>query len=286
MAASSYLEHVSLLFGWVYTICWSLSFYPQPLLNWTRKSTAGTTIDFPGINVIGFAAYFIYNVCMLCSPQIRYEYAARNYGLAPTVAVNDIWFSGHATIICLIALTQFISKLWGFEKREKGSAGASMSKPVWGVQLGSVVGVLVVTLIVAIRQDPDPATGWAWIDVLYALSYVKLLITLVKYTPQVITNYNNKSTHGWSIYQIQFDFTGGILSVTQLFIDSYLQESWSGLTGNPVKFALGIISIFFDVVFLVQHYWIYAHKEADKISSSEEGPLLGSTERSWNAARG
>ena len=163
--AVSFLEAVSLLFGWVYTFCWSLSFYPQPILNFRRKSTTGTTIDFPAINVLGFAAYFVSNVAFLYSPQIRREYAARHHGLTPTVALNDIYFSGHAVIICTIIVTQFIPSLWGFEKRSRKSAGARISKPIWGVQIGSIVGVLVVVLIVAIRHDKNPATGWAWIDV-------------------------------------------------------------------------------------------------------------------------
>lgn len=41
------------LLGWVYTLCWSASFYPQPLLNLRRRSTAGTTVDFPLLNVLG-----------------------------------------------------------------------------------------------------------------------------------------------------------------------------------------------------------------------------------------
>ena len=51
------LGFLSAVFGWVYTVAWSLSFYPQPLLNWRRKSTSGTTIDFPLVNCLG-NAYF------------------------------------------------------------------------------------------------------------------------------------------------------------------------------------------------------------------------------------
>lgn len=49
----SFLGLLSALFGWIYTACWSLSFYPQPLLNFQRKSTSGTTVDFPLINCLG-----------------------------------------------------------------------------------------------------------------------------------------------------------------------------------------------------------------------------------------
>ena len=51
--AIGFLNVLSGLFGWVYFFAWSASFYPQPLLNWRRRSTTGTTVDFPFINVLG-----------------------------------------------------------------------------------------------------------------------------------------------------------------------------------------------------------------------------------------
>ena len=53
MAASGFFPFLSAVLGWVYTICWSASFYPQPLLNWRRKTTSGSIVDFPLINVLG-----------------------------------------------------------------------------------------------------------------------------------------------------------------------------------------------------------------------------------------
>jgi cystinosin len=66
---------------------------------------------------------------------------------------------------------------------------------------------------------------------IYSFGYVKLVCTVIKYCPQVYVNYKRKSTEGWSINQILLDFTGGILSMVQLLIDSALQADWSGLTG-------------------------------------------------------
>ena len=92
--------------------------------------------------------------------------------------------------------------------------------------------------------------------------------------PQVLTNYRNRSTHGWAIGQILLDLVGGILSITQLGIDSYLQHDWSGITGNPSKLALGNISVFFDVIFIVQHYWLYRGKKGKAYLEGEEDSLL------------
>ena len=85
---------------------------------------------------------------------------------------------------------------------------------------------------------------------------------------------------GWSIDQILMDLVGGILSVAQLVIDSSLQNDWSGITGNPVKLGLGNISMFFDVVFMLQHYVLYrgAQKVEEDGLDSERRSLLAREE--------
>lgn len=92
---------------------------------------------------------------------------------------------------------------------------------------------------------------------MYAISYVKLVVTVVKYIPQVWVNLRRRSTVGWSINQILLDFGGGVLSIAQLLLDCSVQADWSGLTGNAVKFGLGNVSIVFDVIFMTQHYYLY-----------------------------
>ena len=80
------------------------------------------------------------------------------------------------------------------------------------------------------------------------MGYVKLIVTTVKYMPQVVTNYRRQSTSGWSIEQIILDVIGGVFSIAQLLIDCSLQNDWSGIAGNPSKLALGNISLLFDSV--------------------------------------
>jgi len=36
--------------------------------------------------------------------------------------------------------------------------------------------------------------------------------------------------------------------------------------GNPTKFGLGLFSMLFDVLFIVQHYVLYRHRTADGYS--------------------
>ncbi len=72
------------------------------------------------------------------------------------------------------------------------------------------------------------------------------------------------------------DLLGGVLSIAQLVIDSSLQKDWSGLTGNPVKFGLGNVSIVFDILFMTQHYILYRGARAGKVKDEERRGLLDS----------
>lgn len=117
------------------------------------------------------------------------------------------------------------------------------------------------------------------------MEYVKLVFTVFKYVPQVASNFRRRSTIGWSITQQLLDFTGGVLSLAQLVIDSSLQEDWSGLTGNPLKFGLANISLVFDIIFILQHFVLYGPVEETAVPRSigtsadgrrdEEESLLG-----------
>lgn len=80
----------------------------------------------------------------------------------------------------------------------------------------------------------------------------------------MISNFRRKSTLGWSIFQQLLDFSGGLLSLLQLVIDSALQDDWSGLTGNPVKLGLANISLLFDMVFILQHFVLYGPVEEQR----------------------
>jgi len=108
------------------------------------------------------------------------------------------------------------------------------------------------------------------LTLLYFYSYVKLAITIIKYVPQAWMNYKRKSTEGWSIGNILLDFTGGILSVLQMFLLAINYDDWSSIFGSPTKFGLGFFSILFDILFIVQHYILYRSKTSTVIRTDED----------------
>lgn len=139
-----------------------------------------------------------------------------------------------------------------------------------GVCFGSIIAVVAVAGIVAsVPADADPRTSWAWLDAVYTMSYIKLLVTVIKYAPQLLHNFRNRSTRGWAIGAMLLDFAGGILSIAQQGIDAYLQGDWSGITGNPVKFALGNVSMLYDLCFMAQHYILYRDNGREKTGERE-----------------
>jgi cystinosin len=166
----SFLEVLSGVFGWIYTLSWSLSFYPQPILNFRRKSTSGSTIDFPAINLLGFTAYFTSNAAFLYSPSIREQYALRNNGHTPTVRFNDLVFAGHAALITSFTLSQYFPWIWGFDKSGRKGAGVRVSLAIKVFMLCSILGVSTIVVIVAMFPPEDVRTGTAWIDVVSILS--------------------------------------------------------------------------------------------------------------------
>jgi cystinosin len=53
MIIFGFLQVLSTILGWLYFFAWGVSFYPQAILNFRRRSTSGTTVDFPLINCLG-----------------------------------------------------------------------------------------------------------------------------------------------------------------------------------------------------------------------------------------
>mmetsp|Transcript_16827 Transcript_16827/g.21394 ORF Transcript_16827/g.21394 Transcript_16827/m.21394 type:complete len:126 (+) Transcript_16827:479-856(+) len=68
---------------------------------------------------------------------------------------------------------------------------------------------------------------------------------------KLFTTIVEKSTAGWNIWYNFLEFTEGFLSLVQIVLDSYMKGGRSGIIGNLAVFLLGIATIVFDSIFLV-----------------------------------
>lgn len=71
---SAILDHISSVVGWLYFLAWSVSFYPQILSNYRRKSVVGLNFDFLSLNLVGFVLYSLFNCGLYWIPEIEVNY--------------------------------------------------------------------------------------------------------------------------------------------------------------------------------------------------------------------
>ncbi|GAA6100072.1 cystinosin [Tachysurus ichikawai] len=238
---SNVLDVINQIIGWIYFLAWSISFYPQVYENWKRQSVVGLNFDFLSLNLTGFIAYSVFNIGLFWVPYIKEEFLKYNPNGVNPVDANDVFFSLHAVVLTLVYIVQCVIYERGGQRVSK--VAIFFLVVAWTFAF--------VTLFVAVAQKIS------WITYLYYFSYIKLGITLIKYIPQAYMNYQRQSTEGWSIGNVLLDLTGGSFSVLQMFLQSYNNNQWKLIFGDPTKFGLGIFSIFFDIIFMIQHYCLY-----------------------------
>ncbi|XP_058467249.1 cystinosin homolog isoform X2 [Malaya genurostris] len=245
--------YISLLIGWAYTACWSIGDYPQIMLNHRNKSVIGLSFDFLYMNVVGNLCYATFNAFMYWNRNIEQEYFNRHpFGLNPVIG-NDVGYAMHALFATGLTLLQ----CYIFDNG--GNSISSAAKAIIATYIGTIL-VSIVTVSFGVFH---------WLDFLYILSYIKLSTNLIKYFPQVYINYKRQSTEGFAIMNRLLDLAGGLLSIVQMVINAWNFDDWSSIFGSPVKFALGFVSIFFDLVFIIQHFYLYRKPIEMPMSKSE-----------------
>ena len=197
---------ISAAVGYIYFLAWSVSFYPQVLANCRRGTTVGLSVDFCLLNVLGFACYTAYTVSLYSSPSIRNEYRDRQHPTNTTnttdaeadveipVESNDVAFCIHALVLSCITLAQII---WYKNRNENGNSLSTLFLLNVRPMTARLLVVLMIWIVVvgpALVLVPNHITSWHWLDYLYSLSAIKVLISLVKYMPQVVLNMERQST--------------------------------------------------------------------------------------------
>ena len=118
-SCSSAVTAASAIIGWGYFACWSMSFWPQTILNWKRKSVVGLSFDFVVLNEVGFLCYALFNCVLFFNASAKRDYAASHGGEASGVRANDVFFALHACFVTLIQLAQIAMYERGGQRIER-----------------------------------------------------------------------------------------------------------------------------------------------------------------------
>lgn len=92
--------------GWIYFVIWSLSFWPQNVQNYRRRSVVGYNLDFAAINVTGFLFYFFFNAGLFWSDRVHEQYEERFPRSEIPVELNDVIYSAQAALATGVTLVQ------------------------------------------------------------------------------------------------------------------------------------------------------------------------------------
>ncbi|KAK6798829.1 hypothetical protein RDI58_006532 [Solanum bulbocastanum] len=240
------LEVLYNVLGWLAFVSWSISFYPQVILNFRRKSVVGLNFDFVVLNLTKHSSYLIYNASMFFSSAVQRQYHHR-YGkneMIP-VAANDVAFSTHAVL--LTAFTLFQISIYDRGNQKVSKTAIAIVSVAW-------LSVAVCVFVVGI-----PKHSWLWL--VSCFNGLQVAMTVTKYIPQAVMNFRRKSTIGFSIGNILLDLFGGLTNYGQMAVQSIDQHSWVNFYGNIGKTLLSLVSIFFDILFIVQHYVLYPSRK-------------------------
>ena len=247
---STTLTILSQIMGWGYFVLWSCAFYPPIWLNIKLKSTEGISLDFLYLNTWGYLCWIVGAWLLYFDNTTREQYASRHGSASedkhyPLMQFNDICFGIHGCFLTLLTLSQVY--FWGYRR------SPTQRVSTWGLTL--LWGTIAVCVLTALSAWLFPQFGIQWVDFTYVTGSVKVLMSTCKYFPQLAWNYKRKSTKGFAIASVLLDTGGGFLSMGQLVFDGIINNDMEGIYKNVAKFLLAWVTIFFDVILMLQHYY-------------------------------
>lgn len=177
-------QYVSSIIGYTYFVCWSVSFYPQIITNYQRKSIDGFSTDTAALAVLNCICYVLYTTFFFWDETIRAEYKHQHgQDSEITVMSNDVAFSLNSLFLSSVIFGQVI--YYG------GLVSQPLSKPCILILLTTVLCSVIYGMCVLLHVP-----GFLWIGFLYIMATVKVVLTIMTYIPQMILNVQRQSTKG------------------------------------------------------------------------------------------
>lgn len=239
--------------------------YPPIFLNLRLHSVEGISLDFLYLNILGYVCYTT-SICMLYfNPFVQAQYAEKYTPTTgdhtphyPLLKANDVAYTLHGLVCALVVFYQV--HFTDFKKSRAQQYLSSSSKMlIWIVCF--VCGLAVSGIILFPGRTPLKL-----LDLAELLGFVKVFMSTCKYVPQLLYNQRRRSTKGWAINSTILDITGGMLSLSQLIVDGLANNDIASVFGNTSKLGLALVSMVFDVLFLVQHFVLFRDRQPEVIS--------------------
>ena len=177
------------------------------------------------LNAFAFAAYTACTLALYASPRVRHQYK-RHHDHAPEVRFADVLFCLHALLLSSVTVGQIAYYDGAKQAESTGALRPGRARAVRGGHRYLCPRSTANTLRALVLQDGRH---------------------VLQIRPQLLSTIGGDATVGWPVDSILLDFTGGALSTLQLILDCADQHDWSGISGDVVKFGLGVTSMVFDV---------------------------------------
>lgn len=231
--------------------------YPPIFTNWRQRSSSAVSRDFVILNSAGYFYLMISLTLQLYKwlpvIELSVEDAGKDLDMRPKVSNFDFWYCLHGFILNLVLGTQVIYgvKLWKF----KADSHQIKMKPHYHKLL--LISMIVFTALTLTFGYQNVSYGW---DNVRTLSYcnnlflLKISMSLIKYIPQVIHNYDRRSLKGFAIQSVLLDVTGGVASLSQLLWQISRDQGFSYMVfvANFGKIGLALVTLVFNFIFISQ----------------------------------
>ncbi|KAG0679922.1 hypothetical protein C6P40_005072 [Pichia californica] len=239
--------------GWAYAVFWGISFYPTLYLNYTLRNADSISLDYITLNIIGYVCYSTSISLQIFNSTVREQYQQYFDGRLPLLSSADLFYSFHGLILLLVLSTQifFGNKVWKFKNERKSYRLHQISR---------IVIICFAFFAICSWKLSDPV--YSFLNFAMNLAYFKIVMSLIKYIPQVIHNYKRKSMYGISRLQIIFDLIGSSFCFTEFYLKNDL-PLLEAIDSNRGKIGITLVTFFFGIVFLFQMY-IYGTSRADR----------------------
>ena len=203
---------ISKIFGWISFVVWSISFYPQVYTNYIKKTAEGMTLDMNLYYILGYILYSIYLFTIYFNNTISTEYE-KIFNVSTTETdLSDIFFISHSLILSVILTAQY----YVYRKKETKPLDC-INRIIIYFLSGSMFLYLLVTYLILMFVTSDLSVIVYYI---YTCGMVNNIISCIKYLPQVVYHYKNKSLGEWNIWNTHTDIAGALFLIFQILADA------------------------------------------------------------------